>query len=436
MEFSASEIASITGGTLVGPDATCTGASIDTRTISVGELFVPIVDVRDGHDFIPIAIAAGSAAYLTSRDPRGGTAIVVQDTMAALTALGEAARDRHDGPVIAITGSVGKTSVKDLTAAAVGSVYRVSASERSFNNELGVPLTLVNAPADTEVLVVEMGARGLGHIAELCEIARPTVGVVTYVGAVHTSEFGSLKVVARAKAELVRALPQDGHAILNADCAPVLEMEPLCTAPVATYGERGEFSAVDIHLDAELRPTFTVQFDGQSYPASLAVHGEHNVSNALAAIAAAHAVGVEPAVAIEGLASATLSAWRMEFGRAPSGAVIINDSDNANAVSTAAALRSLASVPAERRYAVLGTMAELGARHDQDHMKMLELCNELNIWLIPFREPAYGLPVKDDFDAVFAELGHLAATDAVLIKGSRIAGLETLASELLGESES
>ena len=277
MHLSAIDIAAATGGTLVGPDTICSGASIDTRTIASGQLFVPIVDARDGHDFIPIALAAGAAAYLTQRDPVGGTAIVVADTAAALTALGRLARERHTGPVIAITGSVGKTSVKDLTLAALSKVRRAHASEKSFNNELGVPLTLLNAPDDAEVLIVEMGARGLGHIAYLCAIARPTVGVVTYVGAVHTSEFGSVEAVAQAKGELIEALPSDGRAILNADCAPVAAMRSRSAAPVITYGDTGDISARDVAVDQDLRPTFTVHSFGRHYPASLPVHGVHQV---------------------------------------------------------------------------------------------------------------------------------------------------------------
>jgi len=236
MQLSAQEIARATGGQVVGPEVTCDGVSIDTRTVSVGQLFVPLAGVRDGHDFIPGALAAGCGAYLTEREPVGGTAIIVEDTGRALTELGRHARSTLGGTVIGITGSVGKTSVKDLTLAAVGGAKRAHASERSFNNELGVPLTLLNAPDDTEVLIVEMGARGIGHIAHLCDIARPTVGVVTYVGAVHTSEFGTVEAVARAKAELIEALPPHGRAILNADCDPVAAMRSRSAAPVTTYG--------------------------------------------------------------------------------------------------------------------------------------------------------------------------------------------------------
>jgi len=431
MRLTASDIATITGGTLHGPDAECDGVSIDTRTIERGQLFVPIVDARDGHDFVPIAIAAGCGAYLTERTPLGGTAVVVPDTSTALTALGHAARSRHDGPVIGITGSVGKTSVKDLALAAVGAGRPAHASERSFNNELGVPLTLLNAPEGTEVLIVEMGARGTGHIAELCAIARPDVGIVTHVGAVHTSEFGSVEAVAEAKSELIRALPESGRAILNADSSLVLAMRSKSAAPVLTYGVGGDFSAIDVSLDADLRPSYQLIRSGRSHDVTLPVHGTHQVSNSLAAVAAAEAVGVPVETAIDGLAHASLSPWRMELGRTPEGAVVINDAYNANALSTEAALRSLAAIDAGRRFAVLGLMAELGDHHDDDHRAMAALCDELGIRLIAFRESAYGVDVADDFDQVVERMGHLGETDAVLVKGSRVAGLERLAARLL-----
>ncbi|MGY9081836.1 MAG: UDP-N-acetylmuramoyl-tripeptide--D-alanyl-D-alanine ligase [Acidimicrobiales bacterium] len=431
MQMTASEIAQVTGGSIDGPDTTCDGASIDTRTMEVGELFIPVVDARDGHDFITVAISAGCGAYLTMHEPQGGTAIVVDDTSRALTALGREARRRHTGPVIGITGSVGKTSVKDLALAAIGKTRKTHASKQSFNNELGVPLTLFNAPADTEVLIVEMGARGIGHIAELCGIAAPNIGIVTYVGAVHTSEFGTVEAVAQAKGELIAALPASGYAILNADSPHVLAMKDTSPAPVVTYGTDGDIAAVNVVVDAKLRPSFQVVSSGGVYPVVLPVHGVHQVSNALAALAAAEAVGVAVDQAIEGLASTVMSPWRMELGRTGEGATVINDAYNANAISTEAALRSLAAIDAAQRFAVLGVMAELGDRHDADHQAMAALCDELNIRLIAFEEPAYGVEPVEDFDGAIAKLGALSRDVAILIKGSRVAGLEALAARLL-----
>ena len=211
MDFTLSEMAVLLDAVASGPDVVCTGASIDSRTVEPGQLFVPLVAERDGHDFIGSALAAGAVAYLTDREPIPDTsALRVADTAAALRALGAAARDRLDqAAVVGITGSVGKTTCKDLCAAVFAQAMPTNASYRSFNNELGVPLTLVNTPQATGALVLEMGARGVGHIAQLCAIARPNVGVVLRVGAAHTEMFGSLDGVARAKGEMVESLGAD-----------------------------------------------------------------------------------------------------------------------------------------------------------------------------------------------------------------------------------
>lgn len=435
MHFTAAQIAEATGGVLVGDDVRCTSVSIDSRTVADGGLFVPIVAERDGHDFVPAAIGAGAAAVLTARDDvvtDGAVAIRVEDTTRALAALGREARRRHVGPVIGITGSVGKTSVKDLARAAIGIDLRCHASTRSFNNELGVPLTLCNAPEGTEVLIIEMGARGIGHIDDLCAIAEPTVGIVTWVGAVHTSEFGSVEAVARAKGELVQALPPDGTAILNIDNPYVAAMADRSFAPVLTYGTNAMISASGIDLDDDLRPEFTAIVEGHRHRVQLPVHGEHQVSNALAAIAAAHAVGVPADRAAIGLRSAEMSPWRMELHRRADGLVVLNDAYNANAVSVAAAMRSLTELDATRRIAVLGVMAELGDHHDDDHRAMTELAGELGIELIAFAEAAYGAATTvETIDEALGALGPIGAGTAVLVKGSRVAGLEQLAARLL-----
>lgn len=438
MRFRAAEIAEAVVGRLIGPDVDCRNVSIDSRTIGAGALFVPIVAERDGHDFIESAINNGASVYLTEREPavteNRPTAIVVDDTQRALADLAKLARRRHQGPVIAITGSVGKTTVKDLTAAAIGTELTVHASEKSFNNELGVPLTLCNAPDGTDVLVIEMGARGVGHIDDLCAIASPTLGVVTWVGAVHTSEFGSIEAVAQAKGELVQALPADGTAVLNIDNDHVAAMAERSFASVLRYSVEGRqganATASGIELDDDLRSEFTAVVAGQRQRVALPARGRHQVSNALAAIAAGHAIGVPLEPMARGLRQVELSPWRMELQRSPLGARVLNDAYNANAVSTEAALRSLADLSARRRIAVLGVMAELGDRHDADHQAMTELANELDIEVIAFREPAYGIDVADSFGEIIDRIGELRADDAVLVKGSRVAGLETLA-ELL-----
>jgi UDP-N-acetylmuramoyl-tripeptide--D-alanyl-D-alanine ligase len=362
VRFSAVQIADAVGGSVVGPDLTVNGASIDSREVSGGELFVPIVAERDGHDFIAAALAAGAAAYLTSRPAdEGGTAIVVDDTAAAFARLGSAARDRLPDRVVGITGSVGKTSTKDLLASVLSQRWVTGASPQSFNNELGVPLTLVNAPERCEALVVEMGARGRGHIASLCEVARPTVGVVTAVAAVHTELFGTIDDVAVAKRELVEALPVSGTAVLNALDERVRAMATHCSGRVLTFGGvRADVRADDLTLDDELRPSFTLVTPWGATAVTLSVRGAHQVANALAAAAAGLACDVPLDEVAAGLASARLSRWRMELTRAPSGVLVLNDAYNANPTSVAAALESLAPLDARRRGAVRGVMAGLG----------------------------------------------------------------------------
>ena len=252
-------MAQVTGGALLGDDVESEGAVIDSRAVTGGELFVPVVGERDGHDFVADARDRGAAAYLTAREPVGGTAVVVDDTGAALLDLGRAARRRLPDRVVGVTGSVGKTSVKDLLAAALAPRFRVAASVGSFNNELGVPLTLLNAADDAEALVVEMGARGRGHVALLCEVAAPTVAVVTKVAAAHTAVMGDLDAIARSKGELVEALPPTGTAVLNAADPRVRAMASRTSATVVRFGEGGDVVAEGVHLDDELRASFRLR---------------------------------------------------------------------------------------------------------------------------------------------------------------------------------
>ena len=433
MRLMASEVAQAAGGQLVGPDVEVAGASIDSRTVAQGELFVPVVAERDGHDFIDDALAAGAAAYLTAMPPRGATAVVVDNTAAALAELGRFARSKFHGPVVGITGSVGKTSVKDMAAAAIAADRPTHASPMSFNNELGVPLTLVNCPEGTEAVVVEMGARGKGHIAWLCSLARPTVGVVTAVGAAHTELFGTVEAVAKAKGELVEALDATGVAVLNADQPLVAAMAGRTEAKVLTFGRAGgDVRASGVSLDDSLRARFRLETPNGQADVGLAACGEHMVDNALAAAAAALAVGAGVEEIAAGLGSALLSPWRMEVTELPSGAVLINDAYNANPMSMAAGLRSLAAVDRRRRVAVVGVMAELGDRAAVEHAAIGELARELGIEIIPVATSDYGLPPVADAATAVAALGQLDSDTAVLVKASRAAGLEAVAAALSG----
>ncbi len=354
--------------------------------------------------------------------------------MAAFTRLGAVARDRLPEAVIGITGSVGKTSVKDLLAAVLGTTFRTAASAKSFNNEIGVPLTLVNAAPDTEVLVQEMGARGVGHIRSLCEVARPTAAIVTMVAEVHTSEYaGGLDEVAVAKGELVEAVPMDGFVVLNGSDARVRRMARLTEARVLTYGVSGDVVAQKVAVDDELRPRFRLSSPWGTTDVQLAVHGVHQVANALAAAAAGLAQGVPIEAVAAGLASAELSPWRMELRRTASGATIVNDAYNSNPTALDAALHSLAALPADRRVAVLGLMAELGPQSDERHAEMGELAEDLDIEVITVDCPTYGVGTDVPTpEAAVEAIGRLGPGDAVLVKASRTAGLERVADGLLG----
>lgn len=465
MKFSLPELASAVDGHLVqaatAPTSTVDGVSIDSRDLTPGALFVPLVAERDGHDFIDAAAATGAGAYLTSRPPRSDLdlpAIVVDDTARALTALGSLARSRLKGPVVGITGSVGKTSVKDLTLAACQAAGPAWASVASFNNELGVPLTLANAPEGRHltdgVTIVEMGARGIGHIAQLCRIARPTVGLVTCVAMAHAEFFGSLDDVATGKGELVEALPADGVAVLNADDPRVLAMSTRTSASILTFGQRDPSDPSDraaedgadrhrpdvrlgpVRLDRSLRPTFTIDTD-ETGPVelTLAVRGAHMANNAAAALAAARAVGIPLDTAVDGLGRVELSPWRMEVAEAEAGFVVVNDAYNANPTSMRAALDALGRLEVDRRFAVVGVMAELGDDGPQAHRALAEEASEAGIAVIAVGAEAYGPTARHvaDREEALAALGPLGPGDAVLVKGSRVVGLERLAATLLGQ---
>ncbi|EGD53354.1 UDP-N-acetylmuramoyl-tripeptide--D-alanyl-D-alanine ligase [Gordonia neofelifaecis] len=437
MRLLASQIAAATGGTLHGPDATVDSASIDSRSARPGQLFVPIVAARDGHDFIPSAVQAGAPVYLTDRAPDpalGATAVQVADTAEALADLGRFVRAGLPGSVVGVTGSVGKTSTKDLLAGVLGTTFRTAASEKSFNNELGLPLTLLGAPDDTEAVVLEMGARGVGHIAQLCSIASPTVGVLTRVEAVHLEMFGSLDDVAQAKGELVEALPADGLAVLNADHPVVAAMTSRTSARVLTYGvdPGADVRATDIVLDDELRASFTLHSPWGTTAVRLGARGEHQVSNALAAAAAGGGIGVPIEKIAEGLLGANLSGLRMELSTTAAGVTIINDAYNANPTSMAAGLSALARIDAGRRFAVLGTMAELGDDSAAAHREVADQAVALGVTVIAVDEPAYGAGVThvSGVDGAVDALGDLRSGDAVLVKGSRVAALERVAQAL------
>ena len=432
MRFSARVVAAATGGRLVGPDVEIDGVSFDSRSILPGQLFVPIAGHRDGHEFISGALERGAAAYLSSRPSAGGTAIEVPDTLRALMALAAAQRGTFDGPVIGVTGSVGKTSTKDLASAALAASRRTWANERSFNNEQGLPTTVLNMPPDTEVLMLEMGMRGFGQIAELCTIARPSIGVVTRVAEAHSDLVGGIDGVARAKAELVEALPTSGVAILNADDHRVRAMRGRTGADVLLFGEAADADVrvTNVVLDDLARPSCTMVTPWGAVRVSLAVSGRHMAVNAAAALACVGAVGGDVHAGAAALSNVVLTAMRMDVRRTASGAVVLNDSYNANPTSMRAAIDALVDLAATRRVAVLGLMAEISDPADE-HRALTNYAVRRGVDVIAYGTDLYGIEPVADVAAAVAALGSLAGGDAVLVKGSRVVGLEHVAAALL-----
>ncbi|MDQ1630961.1 MAG: UDP-N-acetylmuramoyl-tripeptide--D-alanyl-D-alanine ligase, partial [Frankiaceae bacterium] len=406
------------------------------------------------HDYAAAATAAGAVAVLAARELDVPCVVVddVQDAMAALAA--EALRRLPEVRVVALTGSAGKTSTKDLLAGLLGTLGPTVAPPGSFNNDLGVPLTVLSCDESTRYLVLEMGARGLGHIARLCRIAPPSVGLVLNVGSAHLGEFGTREVTAQAKGELAEATRD--VAVLNADDPLVAAMASRTSATVRTFGENlaADVRADDIDLDEQGRPVFTLSTggagaDGESAPVALRTFGEHQVPNALAAAAAALACGLDlPAVAAGLSAAESRSRWRMEVTRRADGLTVINDAYNANPESMRAALKALVAMAAGRRsWAVLGQMAELGPDAPTEHENLGRLAVRLGVdRLVVVGDEAGRLHAGAvlegswsgesvhvaDLEAAVALLAdEVGADDVVLVKGSRVAGLERVAAALL-----
>ena len=435
MRLMAADVAKATNGILVGQNAHLSGVSFDSRSIRPGQLFVPIVAERDGHEFILAALSAGAGAYLTTGETFGRTSIAVPDTLAALLQLGAWGRNKLDAQlanrVVGITGSVGKTSTKDFIAAALGSALRVTANERSFNNDQGLPVTILNATDDVEALVLEMGMRGFGEIARLCAIARPNIGVVTRVASAHTERVGDIEGVARAKSELVIALDASGFAVLNADDERVVAMRSLTAATVITYGISPSATVRMTSCVLDERACASVSIESPWGKASwkMNVPGRHMAHNAVGAIAVAGVLGLDLQRATQAIETSILSEMRMQHRTARSGALIIDDSYNANPASMTAALHALSATKSSRRIAVLGVMAEL-AEPKQDHLQVSLLAKQLGIEVVALGTDMYEVQSRT-MDEVAAMLSAVENTAAILVKGSRVAQLEKLVSLLI-----
>lgn len=457
------EIADVVGGRVEGdPELRVTGAaSIDSRAVPEGGLFIALVGERvDGHDYAAKAVESGAAAVIGSRSV-GVPAVLVDDPAEALASLAAHVRSALNATVIGITGSQGKTGTKDYLAQVLAATGPTVATAGNFNNELGVPLTVLRADADTRFLVVEMGARGRGHIAHLCDIARPEIGAVLNVGSAHASEFGSVDDTARAKGELLAALPKTGTAVVNATDRRT--RVGLAEAAVGRVMSFGVDSAPDARPDVAWRgeayddlgrPRTTLRHGDASAELALQQIGSHQIANAAAAAALALAAGIDFDTVVGGLAAATAqSRWRMEPLQRGDGLVVLNDAYNANPESMTAALETLAHVKrvsGRSTVAVLGVMGELGETHLAGHRGVGELVATLGIdRLLVVGADAAGIAdgaasvtswpgpvvsVPDRTTALAWLRKETGPQDVVLVKASRAAGLEVLAQELSEES--
>ncbi|MFF0018322.1 UDP-N-acetylmuramoyl-tripeptide--D-alanyl-D-alanine ligase [Streptomyces sp. NPDC005374] len=454
--LSLAEIASVVGGQthdIPDPSVQVHGpVVIDSRQVKDGTLFAAFVGERvDGHDYAEQAVRAGAVAVLAQR-PVGVPAIVVEDVQSALGALARHVVRRLGATLVALTGSAGKTSTKDLIAQVLRTKAPTVFTPGSLNNEIGLPLTALTATEETRFLVLEMGARGIGHISYLTDLTPPKVGLVLNVGTAHIGEFGGREQIAQAKGELVEALPEDGTAILNADDPLVRAMASRTKAKVILFGESGEADvrAENVRLTDSGQPAFSLRTPSGASEVTMRLYGEHHVSNALAAAAVAHELGMSASEIATALSEAgSLSRWRMEVTERPDGVTIVNDAYNANPESMRAALRALAAMGRGRRtWAVLGKMAELGDEALAEHDAVGRLAVRLNVgklvavggreasWLQlgAYNEGSWGeesVHVSDAQAAVDLLRSELRPGDVVLVKASRSVGLESVAQALL-----
>ena len=412
--------------------------STDSRTVQPGDLFIAVTgESLDGNRFVEAALANGASAVLTNRTDLGDVPrIVCADTLEALRDLAAVVRNEIAVPVIAITGSSGKTSTKDLLAGALPNAW---ASPRSFNNEVGVPLTMLGTPEGIDYLVAEVGSRGRGHITYLMPAVRPDVSVITNLGVVHLETFGTTDDLADAKYELVEALTNDGTAVLPAGETRLHRNFPGRTI---TFGpeSNADVRIGDVAIDSSGYPAFELDAGGRRARVELQVAGAHQALNAAAAVAAGMAVGVDLDTLVQGMQTAVGSAWRMEIHRGRF--TVVNDAYNANPDSMEAAMRTVAEMPG-RHIAVLGTMAELGPLEVSEHERIGSLADALGFAAVitvgdePGIARAAGPIARNVPDA---EAAHDIVSsivrdgDIVLVKASRAIRLEQLALQLAKEA--
>lgn len=448
IEMTLAEIAEVVGGVAHGEATVTGGAFVDTRTPEPGGLFVAVEGERvDGHDYAGTALAAGAVAVLGSR-PTEAPTVVVDDVVRAVGVLARHVVDRlPDTTVLALTGSQGKTGTKDYLAHVLGAAGPTVATRGNFNNEIGVPLTVLRATEETRYLVVEMGARGIGHVGYLCTIAPPAVAAVLNVGTAHIGEFGSREAIAQAKGEIVEALPADGTAVLNAEDPLVAAMAERTAAQVRTFGPPpADVAVTDLTSDELGRQSFDLTHRGSGATVHLAQVGAFQWRNAAAAAAMALAAGVDLDTVADALADAeSASRWRMEVRERVDGAVVVNDAYNANPESMEAALESLQVIgrsSGRRTVAVLGEMLELGPDAEQAHRRVGAYARTADVdVLVTVGEAAARMAEGFGGGEAIITAGrdeallwlreNVSAADVVLVKASRGAALEVVVEGLL-----
>jgi UDP-N-acetylmuramoyl-tripeptide--D-alanyl-D-alanine ligase len=448
-----SDVARAVGGELLGDDVEVASVVTDSRRASAGSLFVALPgEHRDGAAFVPDAFGRGAAAALVGRHLVGeGPIVRVEAPLVGLMRLAQDERERvlAGVTVVAVTGANGKTSTKDLAASVLSQRFRTHASPASFNNEIGLPVTILTAPEGVEVIVAEMGARHAGDARALCRIARPDAVVVTNVGLAHLEIFGSWEAIVAAGSEPVEDLGRGDVAILNAEDPVAAGYADRTQARVVSFGRVAEADvrAREVELDREGNASFTLVHAAASERVELAVAGEHMVSNALAAAACGIVLGLGPMECSAGLKQARVSPWRMETFTSAAGLRVVNDAYNANPESTAAALKASRWMAGHARLiAVLGTMAELGPVAEREHDRIGALVARIRVdRLITIGEPARTIAaaaLREGMepenvascatvaDALRDVREHARHGDVVLCKGSRVVGLERLAEAL------
>lgn len=445
-EFTVSEVCLATKGIVVGDiqQLQFTGISTDTRTVKRGDLFIPLVGENfDGHDFIDKAIQNGAVGIIFSRKemciPEHITAIAVTDTLLALQDLARFHRQRFTIPIVAITGSNGKTTTKDMAAAVLSNQFRVLKTNANYNNEIGLPLTLLQLTKQHEVAVVEMGMRGRGQIRQLANIALPTVGIITNVGETHLELLGSIKNIAAAKAELLDVIPEDGLSILNGDDVYIQEMAKQAKCKILLFGlEQGNIKAENIQMSTQ-SIHFVCRFANNEFPVEIPTTGRHNVYNGLAAIALGIELGMTGESICSGLKTFNASPMRLHVEKLGD-YLVVNDAYNASPMSMSAAIETLVEVAEGRKVAVLGDMLELGSIAVAAHEKMGERLaqNHVDI-VVTVGELAANIAKRASIcgiDKVVACSDHeeaqdvlnklLEPGDTILIKGSRGMKMENI----------